>query len=898
MASTAPAAATTPTSPPAPSGPQPTTTNASSAPPSTTTAAVSPSIRSLKDGTRMFDIRMNPYHLKYTSLPPETNPQVIPAQLPMPTLTPNAGLSPYHDGRIRNPVPSKLKGKTDGRQGNFSVMQIDVPRPEMTERDLAAKRTSEGTAAAARLANSQGYRHPKRARPNVIAPAPPVRFRPYPTPVLPAPPRPIPQPPPLAPAVPIEKAPVEKAPADKAPAERTPASNPPTQATSPSIQEISPPPQAQEIDPRPTGPSELSPHDTKTEQARLLTLLRSLHPILVVDQLCKALAYFGGIPGAPPPADGVFPQSAGTNGPGSLFVAWVSEIFPHLDNVDKVAVTQTPPAIPPVGAPGAASIANSSAADAAPVTVKRSRGRPKGSKSSKVRKDKGIKKKVVTGWETTQTNDATATQSTPAGQEPEASQPSATGDQGQAATTAVTQANSNSTVQPTTPHARKKRGRPKGSKNKPKHQPGTQDGGAGPSNATAANPIVDSPLAHKTASNQQDANPSANVGNTGAGLNGMTTNSAQPEPNGSVLVHEPTVASDADNNVDRPPLPTPISTQNTPTVASRKRKPSQQTPQTSIQAIATPNSLQVPDVVSRSGNSPQTQNTKRRRVSEEMGQNVVLSGTESHSTGAEASASPTIVPNGQSSSASSSFDSRGQISQLGGGVNHRSQQLLPHQRQQLQQQQQQQQQHQNLNIHQFDQNQQPPQPQQSPDMGSEQPNQTQQMAPAAVNRSRNRLPGTQTHMSNMAAQAVYKQHYQQRQQQQQQQQQQRQMANHFGQATGAPFSRTMGSSSPTQFQQQQHPTNAALGYSGRPSLSQHQHPQQQQPHQQHPQTQPDESPGAPNMAQFQDFNGQSYLDMDYSMNAGTAVGFDSHTQLEAALAEPDMRDRIYHAIGR
>lgn len=149
-------------------------------------------------------------------------------------------------------------------------------------------------------------------------------------------------------------------------------------------------------------------------------------------------------------------------------------------------------------------------------------------------------------------------------------------------------------------------------------------------------------------------------------------------------------------------------------------------------------------------------------------------------------------------------------------------------------------------------------------------------------------------MSNMAAQAVYerqKQHYQQRQQQ-------RQMANHFGQPTGAPFSRNMGSNSPTQFQQQQHPTNAALGYSGRPSLSQHQHPQQQQQHQQHPQTQPDESPGAPNMAQFQDFNGQSYLDMDYSMNAGTAVGFDSHTQLEAALAEPDMRDRIYHAIGR
>lgn len=862
----------------------------------------------------MFDIRMNPYHLKYTALPPEANPQVIPAQLPMPTLTPNAGLSPYHDGRIRNPVPSKLKGKTDGRQGNFSVMQIDVPRPEMTERDLAAKRTSEGTAAAARLASSQGYRHPKRPRPNATPPAPPVGFRPYPTPVLPAPPRPIPQPPPLAPAVPVEKAPIEKASTDKTSAGTT-ASNPPTRATSPSIQEISPPPQARGIDTPSTGPSGLSPHDTKTEQARLLTLLRSLHPILVVDQLCKALAYFGGIPGAPPPADGVFPPSAGTNGPGSLFVAWISEIFPHLDGADKTAIIRTPPAIPPVGASGAASITTSSTANATHVMVKRSRGRPKGSKSSKVRKDKGMKKKVVTGSESTQTNDATATQSTPAGQAPGASQPPTTDDQEQAAAT-VTQANSNPTVQPTTPHVGKKRGRPKGSKNKPKPQPGTQDGGVDASNATAANPVVvDSPLAHKTASSQQDANSSANVGNTGTGLNGMAANSVQPEPNGSVLTQESAVTSDADNSIDQLPLPTPLSTQSTPTVVPRKRKPSQHTPQTNVQAMATPNAnanananiLRVPDAAPRSGNSPQTQNAKRRRVSEEMGQNLGLSATESHSTGGEASASPTMVPNGQPSSASSNFDSQGQMNQLGGGLHHRTQQLVPRQRQQLQQQQQ------NLNLHQFDQSQQQqqqqqqqpqpqPQPQQSPDMGSEQPNQTQQMAPTAVNRSRHRPPGTQAQMSNMTAQAVYERqkHYQQRQQQ-------RQMANQFGQSAGAPFSRPMGSNSSTQFQQQ-HPTNAALGYGGRSSLSQHQHPQQQQQqqqqgqgqgqHQQHPQTQPDESTGAPSMAQFQDFDGQSYLDMDYSMNPGTAVGFDNHTQLEAALAEPDMRDRIYHAIGR
>ncbi|CAG7562205.1 unnamed protein product [Fusarium equiseti] len=72
-------------------------------------------------------------------------------------------LNPYHDGRIRTPVPSKLKGKTSGSQGNFSVMQIHVQKPEMTARDLAAKRTSERTAAAARLASAQQYRHPRRS---------------------------------------------------------------------------------------------------------------------------------------------------------------------------------------------------------------------------------------------------------------------------------------------------------------------------------------------------------------------------------------------------------------------------------------------------------------------------------------------------------------------------------------------------------------------------------------------------------------------------------------------------------------------------------------------------------------------------------------------------------------
>ncbi|EKJ76454.1 hypothetical protein FPSE_03364 [Fusarium pseudograminearum CS3096] len=82
-------------------------------------------------------------------------------------------LNPYHDGRIRTAVPSKLKGRTTRTQGNFSVLQMHIQKPEMTARDLAAKRTSERTAAAAKLASSQGYRHPRRLRlqPSVTYPA-------------------------------------------------------------------------------------------------------------------------------------------------------------------------------------------------------------------------------------------------------------------------------------------------------------------------------------------------------------------------------------------------------------------------------------------------------------------------------------------------------------------------------------------------------------------------------------------------------------------------------------------------------------------------------------------------------------------------------------------------------
>ncbi|AEO65802.1 uncharacterized protein THITE_133081 [Thermothielavioides terrestris NRRL 8126] len=221
----------------------------------------------------------------------------------------------HRDGRIRNPVPSKLKGKTDGSRGNFGVMQIEVAgRADATDRDAQAKRTSESTQLAAKRAFENGYVSLRRSR-FVHLPDEPAA-KPYVPPSAPV----------SAPAAPQRHFP-------------------------------------------------LGPEETKSEQARLLTLLRSLHPVLVVDQICKALAFFGGIPGALPPANGKFPESAEANGSGSLFVGWIAEIFPKLG-----------------GNSGQQSLDSVRPLDN-PQPVKRKRGRPKGSKATKTRKDKGVKKR-------------------------------------------------------------------------------------------------------------------------------------------------------------------------------------------------------------------------------------------------------------------------------------------------------------------------------------------------------------------------------------------------------------------------------------------------------------------------------------------------------------------------
>jgi hypothetical protein len=200
-------------------------------------------------------------------------------------------LGPNKDGRVRNPVPSKLKGKTDNKQGNFGVMHMGVGmspgkknepsgRDAAAERDAAARRTSENTASRAKAAQSEKY-------------------------------------------VPPKKRGLEASLGDGQPASRGS-------------------PFAVSKDHQRARP--LAPDETKFEQARLLTLLRSINPVTVVDQICKAVAYFGGIPGAPPPEDGIFPESANTRETGALFIGWLAEIFPD--------VTARSPEVPKDPLPG------------------------------------------------------------------------------------------------------------------------------------------------------------------------------------------------------------------------------------------------------------------------------------------------------------------------------------------------------------------------------------------------------------------------------------------------------------------------------------------------------------------------------------------------------------------
>ncbi|VUC22581.1 unnamed protein product [Clonostachys rosea] len=356
------------------------------------------------------------------------------------------------DGRIRNPIPSKFLDSATEKDGNFAVMHMDVGKPVMDARSMAAKRTSELTQAAAMQANKNGYQPIKRSR--LVWNTPFHDQQQHPSSHEPAPPYPLPR--------------------------------------------------------------SLCPLAVKAEQARILTLLRSIHPVIVVDQLCKAMAYFGGIPGAPPPPNNAYPQSDKRNGSGALFIGWLSEIFPPADFTKPPFAPTAPGLLAPSHQPnpvtntpdGGDEATNAGAHEQGqpqpqppversqitqrdPLTPRRPRGRPKGSKSSKVRKDKGIKKgsrvsdATFANTHTSASNFSESMESQGgSSQNPTSAQPSGDSNRGHQPmssqfTSTPTQVLGDTSITETpgsgTPSG-KKRGRPKGSKNKPKPilNPGTE----------------------------------------------------------------------------------------------------------------------------------------------------------------------------------------------------------------------------------------------------------------------------------------------------------------------------------------------------------------------------------------------------------------------------------------
>ncbi|KAH7136594.1 hypothetical protein EDB81DRAFT_762249 [Dactylonectria macrodidyma] len=735
----------------------------------------------------------------------------------------------FHDGRVGDPIPSKLKGKINGRSGNFGVWLMGSLRSEKAERDSAAKRSSEGTAAAAELANKEGYRPIK---PTQLAWYPPEQAA---TPASVAEtsaalPFPAPEPFSIPDRIPVSRATSTK---------ETEAAAQPEGETTPA--EASPPAQT------------LTPQGTKVEQARLLTLLRSLHPLLVVDQICKALAYFGGIPGAPVPADGVFPESAAANGPGSLFVGWVAEIFPELDAAGNRTKRLPPTPIPGIGSAGA-----SSSVGGLSIPVRRSRGRPKGSKSTKPRKDKGIRKSGIANSDPSVVilpepaltgpaldSEQNATHPPPVNSLTNTSQSNQDG-----ANTA--DHNSQASViahaalkerypanWATTPHNRR-RGRPKGSKNKPKPVPkpaadhSTADSTQSEALSQSQNAVANSPLAHKTAANRRRQPDSAIEGSTENMPNATSVDSVQQDTLGqAILGNEQATSLGTNSNPTQEPQSPQPGNQNDgfkPSAPSRKRK---KPTQAKNSATSTADDVPQPaDPVAEQTSSSQALRTKRRQVSKGSSRKAHEGSFESQN-GTETTASPTLPVTGQPMSALSSFSSQPQLQNAG------------------------------ANLGQMAHNQQ----QQSPNIAPQRSSQSQGASPA-LDRQQNQFIGAQGRtQADMAAQSFYEQ---------------QQIANRYRQNsnTGERFARSISAS---QFQQSMMNQAVGLGNQSR--------------------QQPSQTVGSSNpMGSFQGYGDPNYIGIDYSTDttdAGAVAAFGGHAQIDGVLTEPNMPERMYHhAVGR
>jgi hypothetical protein len=907
----------------------------------------------------MFDIQMNPYSAPGRET---TSTSHTPPRVPAPLLS--LGLNPYHDGRIRNAVPSKLKGKTNRKQGNFGVMQMHVQKPEMTERDLAAKRTSEGTAAAARLAGAQRYVQPRRPRPQPVVTYPPPQIhhhiavpaaspvspiarppqaRSQPAPVLPAAPRPIAQPPPLASAKPQDR-PLnsqtgaveviqetnlgqtngpftdagggQEIGAEQADAPFTDLEDTQDVEMEQSDEPLIAAELVEETDmPREANAEQtassanksthLLPIDIKMEQARLLKLLQSIPPVAVVNQLCRAIVHFGGTPSAPPPADGYFPQSVSSNGSGDLFISWVSEVFPS-------TLTLSEPAIP-------RSIAQ-------PKPLARPRGRPKGSKNSSTpRTTHTVSTTFVPLTIPSNSVGTVEMQPLPAENDTSAAQkPAANSQNSDASPLPTTNTPSQaSTVPPTTlrpllplpaqpvrpvtplipkikrirrlqilPRRKptgRPRGRPKGSKNKSRPHSGAQNEETDQSDSHPKD-SNDISMSQSTAQAGGVDQPSTGSSNTPGAFGenpSRGTISATQEATSSLSHRTQESRAEAVTGnaiaVNHQPQVPKIKEQGAVQVSSGKRKELQQTAHSGTQALDTTQVYGATATPVDSDN--QLQQVKRRRVSQETGQGCPATGdTGFYPANTVATASPEVVVARQLPSASSNLDSQTQrrVSAFGEGSELWQPPVTSQSYQQSQQ-------HQHVNISRSNQSQ--THQHQSPGISPEQTSQSPHMPSLVVNRPRNRLPGAPGHVyTDMTAVALY-QRQQQQQQHQQRQHQQRLLASHSNRATEQPFARTTGSSTPMQFQS---PDN-------RPSSS---------PHDNHSRPHSTESAQlkvmtesalisemtgstlVPIMTPVQNFSTQNHLHVSYP-NAAAPL-----SQLETAVAEPGLRDRVNHPMGK
>ena len=524
----------------------------------------------------------------------------------------------------RNRVPEAL----------IMVDKSSRKKPTMSESELAAQRSSEATQAAAREALKHGYQAARRGQriskePSsspMHAPSTMHYSRPHPYPY------PHPHPYPYQPATgrppPYQQYWQPHGQPTYAPPRPPPPPTPPT-----------PPP------PPTTG---LECAEVKAEQARLLTFLRSLHPVLVVGQLCKALAYYGGIPSAPPPADyASFPQSDKRNGSGALIVSWLSEIFPPA-GANQPAYSNTGRMTQELligGAddsrPAGGTDSNSVRRELPSWVERRPRGRPKGSKSSKARKDKGIKKGPKTsagGPEPTTAVEVHVIEdnneeSSDDGQETQSSstQPPQT-TQVDRPQESSTQIQPSVAANPTTPGSRG-RGRPRGSKNRPKPVTVDLTQAQSDSNASAsgsqASPTMTATRHAVHGATQQRMPPSAHPAGEGA-LSQHAQFWTEPSPQSQRHTH-------------------PHSS-NEPPDHSGKRK----YPDTSLDESSMAQNSQTPRPAntgrSLHATAPQAAQPKRRRVSQAPGAvQLQAANLYSHSSG-EVSGSPGL-PNTVSSTA-------------------------------------------------------------------------------------------------------------------------------------------------------------------------------------------------------------------------------------------------------